>query len=507
MEKKRKNGKGNVVSFIPTGDYYFKKALTALNRGQFDRALKYLRRAAELSPEDPLILMQYGVVLLEIEDFEGAADILQTAHELDPTETDILYFLAETFAHMGRFLEARDFAKQYTEQDINGEYAEESFEIIDFAEQEEWHLFKEEETGDTEMYRRQEQARRRMEQGNFEEAIKLLEELIDEKPDFFAAYNNLSLAYFYIGEAEDAKALLYSVLRQNTGNLHALCNLAVIYYYEKNPELEDVLALLKKIKPYVFEHRYKLGATFALVGEHNEAFNWLRSLQKRGFEGDPGFYFWLSNAAYHSGQPAVAKEAWRQLVLMDVTKEGSEPWADQEEMPHADALEHDRQFLIEQLDHPLPDRRLFGLFLLGKSSHRQEIISHPKWLQTDQLSVMETYILGYSLGHQFNEENAAEKAFVRFMDATELLYGTDDMVTEDNAGMFRLWFSFGDRALSMGYHFRNPAAIAAAFKFLYESSRGDSVTKKEFAACYGVGVPTLTKYAEEIFRFIQIAGN
>ena len=69
--------------------------------------------------------------------------------------------------------------------------------------------------------------------GDFPEAITILEDLIEDRPAFWSAYNNLALAYFYVGEEEQAKALLHTVLRENKGNLHALCNLTVIAYYEK----------------------------------------------------------------------------------------------------------------------------------------------------------------------------------------------------------------------------------------------------------------------------------
>ena len=58
LENKRQIKKrNNVVSFIPNGDYYYQKALTALERDQMDKAHKYIKRAADLSPDDGLILM------------------------------------------------------------------------------------------------------------------------------------------------------------------------------------------------------------------------------------------------------------------------------------------------------------------------------------------------------------------------------------------------------------------------------------------------------------------
>lgn len=37
------------------------------------------------------------------------------------------------------------------------------------------------------------------------------------------------------------------------------------------------------------EHQYKLGATFALVGENELAYLWLKKLYKHGFDGDGPF--------------------------------------------------------------------------------------------------------------------------------------------------------------------------------------------------------------------------
>ena len=45
---------------------------------------------------------------------------------------------------------------------------------------------------------RQEQARRCMEKGDFPEAITILEDLIEDRPAFWSAYNNLALAYFML---------------------------------------------------------------------------------------------------------------------------------------------------------------------------------------------------------------------------------------------------------------------------------------------------------------------
>ncbi|MFK4997270.1 tetratricopeptide repeat protein [Bacillus sp. N9] len=116
------------------------------------------------------------------------------------------------------------------------------------------------------MAAQQETARMLLESGKFAKAIELLEKTIEHYPEFWPAYNNLALAYFYESETEKAANLLEKILHQNPGNLHALCNLAVFLYYERqSEELDKLMTALEKVHPLLVEHRYKLGATFAFT--------------------------------------------------------------------------------------------------------------------------------------------------------------------------------------------------------------------------------------------------
>lgn len=502
MEKKRQKEKQtNVVSFIPTGDYYYKKSIQAMNSGQMDKAYKYLQRAVDLSPDDPMILLQLAIVELEGQGFEEAYDLLRRAYQLDPNEPEIIFYMAEVSGCVGIIQDAKRFAEQYLEMEPEGAYADEAAEILDFVAFE--HNEYEELEGSGEDLYRQEQARRCMEKGDFPEAINILEQLVEDRPEFWSAYNNLALAYFYVGEAEQAKAILNKVLRENKGNLHALCNLTVIAYYEKNDEeLNALLEVLVKIQPYAWDHRYKLGATLALIGQYETAFKWLRSMQKRGYLGDPGFYFWLSHAAYFSGYDDIAKNAWEQLLELDPDKEGFEPWRQQENTYELDALEHDRDFIVAKLESEYISDRLFGLFLLRGTAHKQEIIAHPKWIDVEQFGAFEKLFLAYALGHQFDEKNKVEASFLRAVRVPEILLEHYGKLTTIVAPMFQMWFVLCEQALSQNYRFTNPAAIAGANDFLFRSSRMLKVTKKEIAEQYGISVATLSKYIDEILMYL-----
>lgn len=502
--KSKKVLKENIISFLPTGEYYYKKALDELQKEQYEKAHKYLKRAVDLSPNDPLILMQYAILQMELDNFDWAHELLRNAHDIDPNESEIVFFLAEVNAHLGNFIDANRFAKMYVEMDIRGEYTEEAMEIVDFTEQEDLESM-EMDSPSSEALFQQEKSRRLMEQGKFQEAVELLESLIIDNPDFWAAYNNLALAYFYVGEEEQAKALLHKVLSENRGNIHALCNLSVIHYYEKNTEeLEEITDFLSKINPYFIEHRYKMGATFALIGKYEEAFKWLRSLQRKGFEGDPGFYFWLAHSAYFAGHEEIARNAWKALLKLDPEKAGFEPWLPQMKEINDHGTEHQKEFILEKLQNKHVSERIFGFYLLGKSKHRSEIISHPQWIVVDELGTMEKLFLAQSLGHSFDEKSVAEKAFLRAIAATDLLYDKYKPLAQSATYLFQMWFMLMERALEKGYGFKNPKALAAATEYMFESSRSKNVTKKYYADQYGITTNTLTKYVNELIQFLPL---
>lgn len=505
MENKRLKGKAtNVVSFVPNGDYYYKKALKALDRDEMDKAYKYIKRAADLSPDDAHVLLQYGILEMDLQNFDHAYELIHTAYSIEPNEAEIIFMLAEVSGCIGHIHDAQKYAAQYLEMEPEGAYIEDAMEILEFAD---FVVDEGEELDEFEAAKMviQEKARRLMEQGDFPAAIEVLEGTIEEFPELWDAYNNLALAYFYIGEADQAKALLHEVLRENKGNLHALCNIAVFAYYQKNnEELNQILDLLKKIQPYDWDHRYKLGATFALVGEYESAYKWLRSMNKKGYEGDVGFYFWLAQSAYFSGQEVVAQDAWKTLLKMDPTKEGLEPWANGDASKLRNSAENHRDFIIRQLADDNEAGRLFGLFLLKRSAHKQEIVAHPTILDVTKFNELEKLSLAYALESDFTEKSIEEKQFLRFMEVAEKITEVNESITLEVAQILSTWFALGEMAYRQGYAFKNSKALAGAIEYSFHEALENGVTKKAMAKKYGVSTATLTKYNDELYEFVPI---
>jgi tetratricopeptide (TPR) repeat protein len=204
------------------------------------------------------------------------------------------YFLANNYAHLGYFKDAYTHLTVYLEKDPDGDFTEEAEDLLEVLTLEEDVLDNDSYAHD-DLITKQEQAKQLLESGHIPKAIKLLKSVIKDFPEYWSAYNNLALAYFYLGEEEKATNILDLVMEKNPGNFHAFCNKLVFAFFQKNAkEIEAFTAVLKKVNPLILEHQYKLGATFALIGEYETAYSWFYRLYKHGYEGDGSFYYWFS---------------------------------------------------------------------------------------------------------------------------------------------------------------------------------------------------------------------
>jgi tetratricopeptide (TPR) repeat protein len=327
-QKRIQANQGEVLPFILNGDHFFKKGIKAFQRGQLEKARKCLERAVQIEKDQPLFVCQLAVVLSDLGEYHQSIKLLKKViEELEPELYDCYYLLAHNYAHLGLFQEAKKYAHHYAEVDPDGDYIDDTNDLLDLLNIEiddiDFGVFDDED----ELIIKQEEACRLLENGDFDEVIELLHEVISEYPEFWSSYNNLSLAYFYKGEHEKALSLVTEVLTKNKGNLHAYCNLTTFYFYMKQEEnVQNMINQLLKVHPIDADQRYKLGATFAIVGHYKEAYFWLLSLYKQGYEGEASFYYWFASSAYRLGHYSYSKKAWDMVLELNPSKKGKEPW-------------------------------------------------------------------------------------------------------------------------------------------------------------------------------------
>ncbi|QGQ48049.1 tetratricopeptide repeat protein [Metabacillus sediminilitoris] len=473
--------KSQVVPFLQDGQYYYNKGLKAYREQNYPKASKYLQKAVELDPKDSVKLSQLATVYTDMGKYSQSNELLSyILEEVDKEMTECHYFMANNYAHLGLFQEAYKCAVAYTEKDPYGEFIEENEDLIEL-------LTMEDDEDDPflkdpdDLIIKQDAAKSLLEDSQFEEAISLLEEIVVEYPEFWSAHNNLSLAYFYIGEVEKAKEFLQTVLEKNPGNLHAYCNLLVFYYYERQDEkVEELAKILSNVYPLLYEHRYKLGATFALVGYYPLAYKWLRSLQKQGFEGDDTFYYWLSYSAYFTGRENVAKQMWERVLKENKNKAGSEPWNTENNFSGLLAA----SMTVEE--------RLYAIFLAKKTNS----VDHIKEYQASNVP-----------------QSQIEKEFIKFAlskdsgsydNISSLYYIAETLFDHnDHDELFLFAFRVLINAHKHEYSLTNHCGWAAALQYVWKKQCNESVSQTNIASTYELSVSSVSKYVKLVKNILE----
>lgn len=480
-DSKLRKEKGQLLSFVPTGEYYFTKGIKAYQRRDLQQAYKYFNRAMQLEPGEPMIVCQVAIVATELGNYQEAVRHLQMIlEELDEEMVECHYFLANNYAHMGFFKDAYHHVNTYLELNQDGEFHDDAEELLELILLEAEDL--DEELSDEDgLIMMQEEARSRLEAGDFPEAIEIFEELIADYPEYWSAYNNLALAYFYLGQPLKANQILEQVLEENPGNLHALCNQLVFAYYQNESEaVQELTAVLAKIQPLLLEQQFKLGATFSLVGEYELGYKWLKRLLRSGHDGDGAFYYWLAYSSYYTGREQAAKGYWKRVLEFNPEKEGLEPWGDVQVSS-----------ILKKFQSDYAEERLFALFLASISEKKDEILS-AKQISEKMTAIEKDYLA-------FVKSGKRHAKMAEVLDAHEtalVLYDYHQPIDNDESGIYLIWFAVFDDARKEGFNFKNKKAWAAAVEFVWKQLRDGNSTKTAIAKKYGLSVATVSKYVK-----------
>lgn len=354
---------GNVVMFPVDAAAYSDRAVKLLDRLQYDKALRYFRRAVECEPGDAIHQCNLAGALAETGRFEESNLILRhIVNELDPTMSECYYYMANNFAYLECFNEAEAALDIYLALDPQGAYGGEALEMKEMLHDEmnrpgsypgsrtpaDAAAFEEAARGlkeaaaalsraaesegsgesasppgqareaESGQEAEHQEARRMMEEGRFVEAGRILERLLQANPGDLPARNNLALAYYYMGFFKEAREMLDLVLTLDPGHMHALCNLAIFERQAGRAEQErELIERLAKLQPFHREPAFKLANTLGILGRHEEAYRHLRRLLATGSPAEPGVYHCAAVAACHLGRYDEAAGWWAACRRLD----------------------------------------------------------------------------------------------------------------------------------------------------------------------------------------------
>ncbi|OCS91664.1 tetratricopeptide repeat protein [Caryophanon latum] len=499
MENNRQQTRtNNIVSFIPSGAYYNERGTKALNENKLLQAQRYLHRALQFNPTSVEYLINCASVESELGHYEEARQLYLQAYELSPNDDEIIISLAEMALMLDEYEGAVHYASLYLQKHPHGMYMGDAYAILEM-----YAIGNDDSLRVRTLPEDLVAAAKMLEQQQFIEARDYLETLVEQNPSV-EAFNFLALAYTYLTEYEEARAVLHNLVRTDRANLETYCQIAMIAYYESDRQaLEKYVTMLEDVYPLHVETIIKLGTTLAVVGKYEQAYTSFKRLEGNEIGSERAYYYWLTQCAYYTGDFDIAEKSWRNLLVFFPDMEGFEPWKDGVEELDLFDLTQNCERIMTLLLSPLEHERIFGIHLLGLSPFRHRLLSDPHLIQVENSTVLEKLYLGKMLGHTFKGNSSAEQIFVRYGRVADALHASCEEITRDNEPLFQLWFALGSIGLDQGYEFNNVEAIAAAVHYLYETLIGDGATKKTIAAQYGTTTATLTKYLAHLEAFLH----
>lgn len=517
---KQRNQRGRLIPFKQNADYFFRRALTYYHENNLHRAKKFLLRAVKIDDREPTYICQLAAVLAELGDFSASNEWLHyVLDEIDPSLTECYFFLANNYAYLGQFEKAEEEALHYLEAEPDGEFVEEAEDLLYFIGSE---IPKD--VQENAFIRQHTEAKKKMEEGKFSEAITLFSKMIEEHPRFWAAYNNLALAYFYANQKQQALSTLETVLTKNPGNLHALCNLALFYrFLGMADKCRDLVTRLKKVYPIHEDHRYKLGSTFALLHEHEYAYMWLSSLQRSQITEEIPYYHWLAVSAFMTERLNVAKSAWEHVARIDsdnevasyYLKKLNEGSLTREHVDYHYRIPSEPKSYIDMLTEGLKENeraKMIYLYIVRKSFsekgykalvtfcldpsealYLKELAAYVMLKQVPQVPIM---IKHKGLEMIYTDESQISKSVVTGVRVVEHLQQSLQP-GQLNDVIYRFWSIVFKYAYSHAVIFKNDKGWAAAIEYL-ACQEEERLSQKAVASKYGISPSTVHYYVKKI---------
>lgn len=547
---------GNVIPVTLNANFFFERAVRSLDRFQYDKALKNFRKAVEYEPENPVNHCNMAGILSEMGNYEASNDILtHVLEKIDPAMTECHFYMANNYANMESFEEAERSLVTYLEEDASGEFLAESEELMELLQYELNRPAPLVRIRSREGVVEHDRARSLLEEGKFPQAVKLLEEIVAVTPDFLAAHNNLALANFYMGRFARAKECLGEVLRQDPGNLHALCNMAIFMQYAGDREqLDDLLRMLEATVPFHQEHVFKMATTMGILGRHKTAYTHFRRLLKdEEVGGDASLYHYCAAAASNCGLYTEALRCWRQASklapesavpafflaqLQQALAEGRQlaPVSYNFQLPFQEQLklwkDNTVSFTEEMRNNPLLRASFFWALRYGDAGTKQQVTEALCWIEDEEMSEV---LQGLLKQEPLQEDKLQEAALISLQrligggpeegpapkgeppiaaaglkGPTEWKEDWQRIIEQTMAAMDRrydvaqkkdaelLWKQFVGSLYPDVPHFRHAGGWCAALEYLTAKLHNRSVTYRELAQRYGVSASMVSRYAQRI---------
>ncbi|MCP4440994.1 MAG: tetratricopeptide repeat protein [Aureispira sp.] len=319
---------------VTNANFYYLKAITYQHLGKRDDAIEAYLETIEFDDRHFDANLGLGTIYYNDKNFEEAALHLETAFERRKNDRKLLFSLAKAYYFAKSYKEAIPFLEQYSQYDTkNAEvwyYLGESYSKVKLGKKAEKAYAKAKELtggkGDPINAKIQNsvasygnKAREETKNGNYDQAIAILEQAITEHSEEASLHFNLGLNYMEVGNVKKAREEFKKTIDLESDHAKAYQALAMIYYDREDfsEAAAYYLATIDAGKQDEFVH-YKLGSCYFKLKRFNQAIVEFNKAIKMNSQ-EKYFFFSLGLAYLYNKENLKSIEALEGALKLDPT--------------------------------------------------------------------------------------------------------------------------------------------------------------------------------------------
>lgn len=223
-EKETKGGafwvtENRVLSFDAGAEFYQKRAAKAMEQQDYTGALKYLRRAVKMEPDNLELRMDMANAYALMGLYERSNLEIQLMFHKKELPAEALFGMASNYMALGDYDQADVLFQVYQKMEPEGEYFDQACEALGYLAECDYETPLDRELDELSM-----DGKAALDAGDIDHAIECLEKALEKDPDMTYARNNLAVAYYCIGNMDKAWEHLDQVLAADPLDVHGRCN-------------------------------------------------------------------------------------------------------------------------------------------------------------------------------------------------------------------------------------------------------------------------------------------
>ncbi|OQB24113.1 MAG: cellulose synthase subunit BcsC [Firmicutes bacterium ADurb.Bin182] len=313
-------GKGKIIPFQQTGEFFLKRGTTNLDKNKLIDAMVNYRQALSLDPDNVECKLAIAEVLTEMNRYEESNRVLFTLFDSDkPRHSECYFGMGCNFVGMQDFEHARDSFERYAHLEPDGEFTSDVYDMLEILQDEELfnEMFPEEDRIAADAMALASEGKELLERDDFKGAIASLERVVSEYPGIHFVRNNLALAYFCVKDYEKAMQQVSIILAEDPANIQAHCNLAMFCNAMKDKEaVKRELSFILDQKTEDPDDLNRMSITLMELGEFKTAKSLLMKLFSM-LPYDCGITHRLAMCCYELGEYKRATVYYDRLLKMD----------------------------------------------------------------------------------------------------------------------------------------------------------------------------------------------